>query len=157
MHIAATCLHYGQEAFEGLKAFRGKDGKVRVFRMEENAKRIARSAEGIMMPALPQEKFEEMVRTVVRLNERYIPPYGSGASLYIRPLEVGMSAQVGVKPATEYLFHKTRPANDSATHHVMLSDVCRHRPAANNPNDTFRRRFIMSRVFVPAGNQNRRK
>ncbi len=104
MHIAATCLHYGQEAFEGLKAFRGKDGKVRVFRMEENAKRIARSAEGIMMPALPQEKFEEMVRTVVRLNERYIPPYGSGASLYIRPLEVGMSAQVGVKPATEYLF-----------------------------------------------------
>ena len=104
IHMAATCLHYGQEAFEGLKAFRGKDGKVRVFRMEENAKRIARSAEGIMMPAIPQEKFEEMVKTVVRLNERFIPPYGSGASLYIRPLEIGMTAQVGVKPAKEYLF-----------------------------------------------------
>lgn len=104
MHMAASCLHYGQEAFEGLKAFRGKDGQVRVFRMDENAKRIQRSAEGIMMPALPVEKFMEMVKMVVRLNARFIPPYGSGASLYIRPLEIGMSAQVGVKPATEYLF-----------------------------------------------------
>lgn len=104
MHMAATCLHYGQEAFEGMKAFRGKDGKVRVFRMDENAKRIAQSAEGIMMPAIPQEKFEEMVKMVVRLNERFIPPYESGASLYIRPLQVGITAQVGVKPAKEYLF-----------------------------------------------------
>ena len=77
---------------------------MRVFRMDENAKRIQRSAEGIMMPALPVEKFMEMVKMVVRLNARFIPPYGSGASLYIRPLEIGMSAQVGVKPATEYLF-----------------------------------------------------
>ena len=104
MHMAATCLHYGQEAFEGLKAFRGKDGKVRVFRMEENAKRIADSAKGIMMPAIPADKFEEMVTKVVRLNERFIPPYGSGASLYIRPLQIGISPQVGVKPAAEYLF-----------------------------------------------------
>ena len=104
MHMAATCLHYGQEIFEGLKAFRGKDGKVRVFRMNENAKRIRKSAEGIMMPPIPEDKFEEMVKTVVRLNERFIPPYGSGASLYIRPLQIGMTAQVGVKPATEYLF-----------------------------------------------------
>ena len=104
MHMAATCLHYGQEAFEGLKAFMGKDGKVRVFRMDENAKRIQKSATGIMMPALPQEKFEEMVKTVVRLNARFVPPYGSGASLYVRPLQIGMTAQVGVKPATEYLF-----------------------------------------------------
>ena len=59
MHMAASCLHYGQEAFEGLKAFRGKDGQVRVFRMDENAKRIQRSAEGIMMPVLPVEKFME--------------------------------------------------------------------------------------------------
>ena len=104
MHMAASCLHYGQEAFEGLKAFRRVDGKVSVFRMQENAKRIQHSAEGVMMPALPVEKFEEMVRLVVRLNKRFIPPYGSGASLYIRPLEVGMTAQVGVKPAKEYLF-----------------------------------------------------
>ena len=104
MHMAATCLHYGQEVFEGLKAFRGKDGKIRIFRMDENAKRIRRSAEGIMMEPLPEDKFMEMVEKVVRLNEDVIPPYGSGSSLYIRPIEVGISAQVGVKPATEYLF-----------------------------------------------------
>ncbi|MDE7444045.1 MAG: branched-chain amino acid aminotransferase [Muribaculaceae bacterium] len=104
MHIAATALHYGQEIFEGLKAFRGKDGKVRIFRLEENARRIADSARGIMMEPIPEELFREMVERVVKLNERFVPPYGSGASLYIRPLEIGMSAQVGVKPAKEYMF-----------------------------------------------------
>lgn len=103
MHIAATCLHYGQESFEGLKAYRGKDGKVRIFRMEENAKRFIRSAEGIKMQPMPVELFCEMVRKVVKLNERFIPPYGTGASLYIRPLEIGISARVGVKPADEYM------------------------------------------------------
>lgn len=103
MHMAATCLHYGQEAFEGLKAFRGEDGKIRVFRMDENAKRFISSAEGIKMQPLPVELFEEMVKRLIKANERFVPPYGSGASLYIRPLEIGMSAQVGVKPATEYL------------------------------------------------------
>ena len=102
LHIAATCLHYGQESFEGLKAFRGKDGKIRVFRMEENAKRFIRSAEGIMMEPMPEELFCEMVRKVVKLNARFVPPYGTGASLYIRPLEIGTSAQVGVKPSKEY-------------------------------------------------------
>lgn len=104
LHIAATALHYGQEIFEGLKAFRGKDGKVRVFRLEENAKRIIESAKGIKMAPLTIELFREMVMKVVKLNERFVPPYGSGASLYIRPLEIGISAQVGVKPASEYLF-----------------------------------------------------
>ncbi len=104
LHIAATALHYGQEIFEGLKAFRGKDGKVRVFRLEENAKRIISSAEGIKMQPIPVELFTEMVKKVVKLNERFVPPYGSGASLYIRPLEIGTSAQVGVKPSKEYLF-----------------------------------------------------
>ena len=104
LHIAATALHYGQEIFEGLKAFRGKDGKVRVFRLEENAKRIIESAKGIKMQAIPVELFTEMVKKVVKLNERFVPPYGSGASLYIRPLEIGTSAQVGVKPSAEYLF-----------------------------------------------------
>ena len=85
LHIAATCLHYGQEIFEGLKAFRGKDGKI-------------------LMEPLPEEKFREMVVKAVELNERFVPPYGSGASLYIRPIELGISAQVGVKPAKEYLF-----------------------------------------------------
>lgn len=104
VHIAATGLHYGQEAFEGMKVFRGKDGKVRMFRWEENAKRMRRSAIGIMMAEVPDELFREAVTTVVKLNEKYIPPYGTGASLYIRPLLFGSGAQVGVKPATEYTF-----------------------------------------------------
>ena len=104
IHIAATALHYGQEAFEGLKAFRGKDGKIRIFRLEENAKRIRSSAEGIKMAPVPEELFREMALKVVKLNERFVPPYGSGASLYIRPLEIGLSARIGVSPATEYLF-----------------------------------------------------
>lgn len=98
MHMAATCLHYGQEAFEGLKAFRGKDGKIRIFRMRDNALRLISSSQGIMMAELPVEVFEEAVVKAVKLNEEFIPPYGSGASLYIRPLLIGVSAQVGVKP-----------------------------------------------------------
>jgi len=104
LHMAATCLHYGQEAFEGLKAYRGKDGKVRVFRMDENAARLQSTCRGILMPELSTELFEEMVKKVVRLNQEYIPTYESGATLYIRPLLIGTSAQVGVHPATEYLF-----------------------------------------------------
>ncbi len=104
LHMAATCLHYGQEAFEGLKAYRCPDGKVRVFRMDENAARLQSTCRGILMPELPTARFEEMVEKVVRLNERFIPPYESGASLYIRPLLIGTGAQVGVHPADEYLF-----------------------------------------------------
>ena len=104
MHMAATCLHYGQEAFEGLKAYRGADGKVRVFRMKDNAERLQRTCRGILMPEFPVEKFEEMVKKVVRLNQEYIPTYESGATLYIRPLLIGTGPQVGVRPATEYAF-----------------------------------------------------
>ena len=104
IHMAATCLHYGQEAFEGLKAFRCPDGKVRVFRMEENAARLQSTCRGILMPELPTDIFCEMVRRAIKLNERFIPPYESGASLYIRPLLIGTGAQVGVRPAEEYLF-----------------------------------------------------
>ncbi|MDE6581162.1 MAG: branched chain amino acid aminotransferase, partial [Duncaniella sp.] len=104
MHMAASALHYGQEIFEGLKAFRGKDGKVRIFRLEENARRIADSARGLLMAPIPEDLFREMVMKVVKLNERFIPPYGTGASLYIRPFEVGTTALVGVKPAKDYFF-----------------------------------------------------
>lgn len=104
LHMAATCLHYGQEAFEGLKAFRGKDGKIRIFRMRENALRMQSSSRGILMAEFPVEKFEEAVVKSVKLNERFVPPYESGASLYIRPLLIGTAAQVGVKPSTEYMF-----------------------------------------------------
>ena len=88
LHMAATCLHYGQEAFEGLKAFRCPDGKVRVFRMDENAARLQSTCRGIMMPEVSTELFCEMVKKVVRLNQEYI----------------GTSAQVGVHPASEYMF-----------------------------------------------------
>lgn len=104
LHMAATCLHYGQELFEGLKAFRGKDGKIRIFRLEDNAARIRSSAEGILMEPVPEDLFREMCIMAVKLNERFIPPYGSGASLYIRPLEIGISPSIGVKAASEYTF-----------------------------------------------------
>jgi branched-chain amino acid aminotransferase len=102
--MAATCLHYGQEAFEGLKAYRCPDGKVRIFRVDENAKRLQSTCRGIMMPEVSTELFTEMVKKVVRLNQEWIPTYESGATLYIRPLLIGTSAQVGVHPAKEYCF-----------------------------------------------------
>lgn len=104
LHMGATCLHYGQEAFEGQKAFRGKDGKIRIFRIHDNAKRMIRSAEGVVMQPVPEELFVEACLKAVKLNERFVPPYESGASLYIRPLLIGLGEQVGVKPAPEYLF-----------------------------------------------------
>lgn len=104
MHMAATCLHYGQEAFEGLKAFRGVDGKVRIFRLDENAKRLQSSCEMILMEKFPIEMFTEAVLKVVKMNERFVPPYESGASLYIRPLLIGTGEKVGVSPSDEYLF-----------------------------------------------------
>ncbi len=104
IHMAATALHYGQEAFEGMKAFRCPDGKVRAFRIKDNAERLQSTCRGILMPELPTELFEDMVKKVVKLNERFVPPYESRASLYIRPLLIGTGAQVGVHPANEYLF-----------------------------------------------------
>lgn len=104
LHMAATCLHYGQEAFEGLKAYRCPDGKVRLFRVEENAARLQRTSRGIVMSEVPTELFVEMAKKVVRLNQEYIPTYESGATLYLRPLLIGTSAQVGVHPAKEYIF-----------------------------------------------------
>lgn len=104
LHIAATSLHYGQEAFEGTKAFRGKDGKIRLFRFADNSLRMESSAAYVKMVAPPLELFAEAVKKVVKLNEEFVPPYESGASLYIRPLLIGSGPQVGVKPANEFLF-----------------------------------------------------
>ncbi|WP_407440877.1 branched-chain amino acid aminotransferase [Fibrobacter sp.] len=103
IHMAASCLHYGQEGFEGLKAYTGKDGKVRLFRVEENARRMQNTANRVLMAVPPVELFAEMARKVVKLNKRFVPPYGFGATLYIRPLLIGLSPEVGVKPADEYL------------------------------------------------------
>ena len=104
IHMAATGLHYGQEAFEGMKAYRGKDDKVRLFRWEENWKRMNRSADGILMQPVPKDIFEQAIKKAVELNKEYIPPYGTGGSLYIRPLLFGSGPKVGVSPADEYLF-----------------------------------------------------
>jgi branched-chain amino acid aminotransferase len=104
IHIGATCLHYGQESFEGLKAYTGADGRVRLFRHDENAKRMIISARGILLAEVPVPLFMEAVEKVVMLNKKYIPPYGTGASLYIRPLLIGTGPEVGVRPAKEYTF-----------------------------------------------------
>lgn len=104
LHIGSTVLHYGQEAFEGLKAFRGKDERIRLFRWEENAKRMQNSCKRILMPEVPTELFRDAVIKAIKLNEDFVPPYGSGASLYIRPFIFGSGAGLGVKPSTEYTF-----------------------------------------------------
>lgn len=104
LHMASCCLHYGQEAFEGMKAFRGKNGEIRLFRWQENAKRLQSSAHGVVMAEVPDELFHDAITKVIKLNTDYVPPYGQGASLYIRPLLIGSGAQVGVGPANEYLF-----------------------------------------------------
>ena len=104
MHIAASCLHYGQEAFEGMKAFRCQDGKLRVFRPEENAHRMYRTAVRTCMAPVPVTMFVDAVKRVVKANEDYVPPYGTGGSMYIRPLLIGTGPQIGVAPANEYTF-----------------------------------------------------
>ncbi|MEI7900275.1 MAG: branched-chain amino acid aminotransferase [bacterium] len=103
-HIAATCLHYGQAAFEGLKAFRCKDGKIRTFRPQANAQRLFDTARRICMAPVPEAMFLEAVSRVIQANEDFVPPYGTGGSFYIRPLLIGSGAQIGVAPASEYTF-----------------------------------------------------
>ncbi|MFQ5412228.1 MAG: aminotransferase class IV, partial [Phycisphaerae bacterium] len=104
LHMAATCLHYGQECFEGLKAFETRDGDIAVFRIDENARRMVGSSRKILMAPVPEEMFIDAVFRVVNANRRFVPPYGTGAALYIRPLLLGTGPQVGVRPAEEYKF-----------------------------------------------------
>ncbi len=100
--IAANAFHYGQAAFEGLKAFRCRDGRVRIFRPDANGARLNSSARRLMMPEFPVDEFVEAVRRVVADNIEYVPPYGSGGSLYIRPVMFGTTPQIGVAPSREY-------------------------------------------------------
>jgi branched-chain amino acid aminotransferase len=104
MHIAASCLHYGQEAFEGLKAFSCRDGKIRVFRAEANGKRLFHTARRTCMAQVPVEMFVDAVKRVVKANADYVPPFGTGGSMYIRPLLIGTAPQIGVAPASAYTF-----------------------------------------------------
>ena len=101
MHMSTTCLHYGLECFEGLKAFRGADGKVRIFRADENAKRMQSSARKLCLPEPTVEMFVKACYEVVKRNIDYVPPYESGASLYLRPVLIGSKVGLGVKASPE--------------------------------------------------------
>ena len=100
----AGVLQYAQTIFEGMKAYTTEDGRIVVFRPDLNAKRMADSAKRLEMPVFPEEKFVDAVAQVVRANAAYVPPYGSGATLYLRPYMFGTNPVIGVKPATEYQF-----------------------------------------------------
>ncbi len=100
----AGVLQYAQTCFEGLKAYTTEDGRIVTFRPELNAQRMVDSAKRLEMPVFPEDRFVEAVDQVVKANAAFVPPYGSGATLYIRPYMFGSSPVIGVKPAQEYQF-----------------------------------------------------
>ena len=104
LNESACVLQYAQACFEGLKAYRTQDGRVVCFRPDLNAARMAASCRRLAMPVFPEERFLEAVRMTVQANAAYVPPYGSGGSLYLRPVMFGTDPVLGVKPATEYQF-----------------------------------------------------
>lgn len=104
MNECAGVLQYSQSCFEGLKAYRTEDGKIVTFRPDLNAQRMADSCERLEMPVFPVERFLKAVKEVVAANADWVPPYGSGATLYIRPYMFGYNSVIGVKPADEYMF-----------------------------------------------------
>lgn len=101
---SSTGLHYGQQCFEGLKAYSTKDGGIQLFRPDQNAKRMNESCKRVMMAEIPEEKFIDACIQVVKANEHFVPPYGTGATLYLRPFLIGVGDNIGVKPAPEYMF-----------------------------------------------------
>jgi branched-chain amino acid aminotransferase len=104
IHIAATCLHYGQNCFEGLKVYQTKNGDICAFRPDENCKRLTKSAKKLYMEPVPEEIFFDALNLVVNANKDFIPPYGSNATLYVRPLLIGTTPRIGLKPADDYIF-----------------------------------------------------
>ncbi len=104
MSECACVLQYAQTVFEGLKAYTTEDGRIVTFRPDLNAERLEQSAQRLEMPVFPKEQFIDAVNQVVKANAAYVPPYGSGATLYIRPFMFGINSVIGVKPATEYQF-----------------------------------------------------
>lgn len=104
LNESAGVLQYAQTCFEGLKAYRTVDGKVVCFRPDLNAKRMADTCKRLEMPVFPEERFVDAVEKVVKANIDYVPPYGSGATLYLRPYMFGSNPVIGVKPADEYQF-----------------------------------------------------
>ena len=106
LHISegSTALHYGQQCFEGMKAYRCKDGSINLFRPDQNALRMQRSCARLLMPFVETEQFIEACKAVVRANERFIPPYGTGGALYLRPFVIGVGDNIGVRTAPEFIF-----------------------------------------------------
>mgnify|MGYP000964389624 FL=1 len=104
IHEGSTALHYGQQCFEGLKAYRCKDGSINLFRPDQNAKRMQNTCDRLLMPQVPTELFIRACKEVVKANEKWLAPYGSGATLYLRPFVIGVGENIGVRPAPEYLF-----------------------------------------------------
>ncbi|MCI6920288.1 MAG: branched-chain amino acid aminotransferase [Lachnospiraceae bacterium] len=104
LNECAGVLQYAQTVFEGLKAYTTSDGRTVVFRPDLNGERLEQSAARLEMPVFPKERFVEAVKQVVKANEAYVPPYGSGATLYLRPYMFGSNPVIGVKPANEYQF-----------------------------------------------------
>lgn len=106
VHISegSPVLHYGQSCFEGMKAYRTKDGSINLFRPEENAKRMIQSCQRLLMPEYPVEKFVEAAKAVVKANEKWVPPYNTGSTMYLRPYLMGVGDNIGVSPANEYIF-----------------------------------------------------
>ena len=104
MNECAAVLQYAQTVFEGLKAYETEDGRCVIFRPDLNAARLAESARRLAMPEFPEDRFIEAVKETVMANIDYVPPYGTGASLYIRPFEFGYNAVIGVQPAEDYMF-----------------------------------------------------
>ena len=104
MSECACVLQYAQTCFEGMKAYTTEDGRIVTFRPDLNAQRMEESCKRLEMPVYPQNKFVDAVVETVRANAAYVPPYGSGATLYLRPVMFGIDAIIGVKPATEFQF-----------------------------------------------------
>ena len=104
IHEGSTALHYGQQCFEGLKAYRCKDGSINLFRPDQNAKRMQNTCDRLLMPQVPTELFIRACKEVVKTNEKWVAPYGTGATLYLRPFVIGVGENIGVRPAPEYLF-----------------------------------------------------
>ena len=104
IHEGSTALHYGQQCFEGLKAYRCKDGSINLFRPDQNAERMQNTCDRLLMPQVPTELFIRACKEVVKANEKWVAPYGTGATLYLRPFVIGVGENIGVRPAPEYLF-----------------------------------------------------
>jgi len=128
LHVASTGLQYGQQAFEGLKAFRGVDGKVRIFRMRENARRMAKSAEGLMMTPPPEDIFCRAIVLALKKNIDYLPPYETGATLYFRPILIATTHEISVAPGKARFYMRYFPGKFHCTPFIVERHVDRAAP-----------------------------